>query len=174
MRSSIGPAWVLGAKPAPDTSGLVLRWKLDRNGSRILFHCPDHAALVAWVSTAPGLCSRIAEKDDYQVLGTIAEAYAFIEECVFRMEGNWLLKRWNEPLTGLLRHFLFWLAYKQLAEASLAAGQLTRCMERFAPEVDLTLFDGWPDGKVMAAFVQQFFRGRNDLTAYWKALSERP
>lgn len=174
QRSSIGPAWVLGAKPSPEASGLVLRWKLDRNGNRILFHCPDHAALVAWASTASGLHPRIAGKDVDQALGVIAEAYAFIETRIFRMEGNWLLKRWNEPLTGLLRHFLFWLAYKQLAEAPLAAGQLIRCMERIAPEVDLTLFDGHPDMEVMAAFVQHFFRGRNDLAAFWKALNERP
>lgn len=173
-RSSIGPAWVLGAKPAPVTSNLVLCWRLDQKKNRILFHCPGHEALAGWARTASGLYPLVGETNVDQTIGVIAEACAFIEARIFRMEGNWLLKRRNQPLTGLLRHFLFWLAYKQLAETPLVAGRLLHCMERIAPEVDLALFDGSSNSEVMAACVQHFFLGRNDLIACWKTLKERP
>lgn len=169
--ASIGPAWALGLRrPLPDQPRLNVRWQVSPEQRMLRYHCPEHAWWVERIVDRSGLARSVVEQGMYRTLGAIAEAAAFIEARVFTMEGNWLLKRWNEPLTGSLRTFHLWLAWQQVADEDASRQVLTCCMAECAPDVDLSCFHWRSNAEVMAAFVQHFYHGRNDLEALRAAL----
>lgn len=170
--ASIGPAWVLGlCRQLSDQPSLNVRWQVSPEKRMLRFHCPEHACWVERIVDRSGLARPVVEQGMNRTLGAIAEAGAFIEARVFTMAGNWLLKRWNEPLTGSLRTFHLWLAWCQLADEDAARQVLSWCLAECAPDIELSCFQGHSDAEVMAAFVQHFYQGRNDLEALRAALS---
>lgn len=171
QRTTLAPAWVLGmSRPDPERPSLTVRWHVSMEERSLHFHCPEHAWWVERLLVRSGLSRSRVEPGLDRTLGSIAEAAAFIEARIFTMHGNWLLKRWNEPLTGSLRTFHLWLAWQQLAEEDAARQVLSCCMAECATDVDLRIFEVRTGVEVMAAFVQHFYHGRNEVTAIRAAL----
>lgn len=86
-----------------------------------------------------------------------------IEHVVYKMSGNWSFKEANPILNGQLKYFLFWLAQQELADHETAQKCLGRFMKMFASDVDLSVFEPYPDELIIESFIQCFFRRQNRM-----------
>lgn len=168
-RLNLAPAWTLGENTLVSPS-ILIRWSLCTTGANLSLHCSQFDHWVGKASRELGLTKELAKASLIDLLGAWAEAHAFIESCIFTMEGNWLLKRWNEPLTGQLRFFLFWWAEVRSLDNPITQKIMAWAISQIAPEVSLRPMSPFERTELLARFIQHFYQCRNDSTSFEKAM----
>ncbi len=170
--TSIQPVWSLGpSTPCCAGTTLTIQWTLDQRSRVLRFSIQDQDRWINRIALSTGMHTANAGHWLGQLVGELSEVQAFLDERIFTLEGNWLLKRWNVPLTGLLRCFSLWLACDRIPRTHPARKVLVHCFGALAPEFDITAADRCDRFKVMAMFAQNFHRCRNDERAYLDTLS---
>jgi hypothetical protein len=105
-----------------------------------------------------------------EMVKAVALSNCIIEEMVFKMQSNWLMKYRNPSLNGLLKHFMFWLASLELEDNENAQKCLAVFMKKFAKDVDLEVMKGYTTEELFNAFLKCFFHGENDMDIFLTVL----
>jgi hypothetical protein len=105
-----------------------------------------------------------------EMIKALALSNFILEDVIFKIEGNWLMKYRNPVLNGLLKHFMFWMASVELAAHENALKCLGIFIKKFAKDVDLQKVHQYPQESIMDAFLQCFFHGNNSREIFFLAL----
>lgn len=132
------------------------------------------------------VCEKLSERLAVQLEASYGDSYKscidlvrsfgladyFIEKVVFKMEGNWLLKKRNSVHSGLLKYFQYWLMDLNLRENQNARIYMKLFHSKFASEIDLKHTANYTDEEVMTAFISCFFRGINEIDVFVNTLQK--
>ena len=160
--------------PQAITPQVILHWQLDMEKGVLRLHGRGAAQYADACTTEDIGQGSATEFALCRMYGTLADAHAFIETRILSRDDNWVLRRWNERPTDLLRLFLFWMAWIQLEDEPLARRLLENCMADVAPEIELEWLMAHDPCRVFSAFIWNLHRGRNMVVAIEEYLSERP
>lgn len=138
-------------------------WKIEDNNTKVVIYHNTTDKLGERFATLLKISKEEGKIATHEMVKTLALSNYIIENVVFKMEGNWLLKNRNPQLSGLLKHFLFWLATLELNENENALKGLKIFMKKFAKEVDLETLKEYSTDEVCRVFITCFFHNINDV-----------
>jgi hypothetical protein len=138
-------------------------WRIDEENGKVIIYQNTTDKLGERFATLLRISKDEGKTAIHEMVKALALSNYIIEHVVFKMEGNWLMKNRNPQLSGLLKHFLFWLATLELNENENALKGLKIFMKKFAKEVDLETLKEYSTDEVCRVFITCFFHNINDV-----------
>lgn len=138
-------------------------WRIDEENGKVVIYHNTTDKLGERFATLLKISKEEGKLATHEMVKTLALSNYIIENVVFKKEGNWLMKNRNPQLSGLLKHFLFWLATLELNENENALKGLKIFMKKFAKEVDLETLKEYSTDEVCRVFITCFFHNINDV-----------
>ena len=146
-------------------------WKIKETEKRIIVFSDTSKLLAEYYSLKLNIPLVELHRGINSMIESLALVNYFIEETIFLIDGNWLLKIINEELTDLLKLFLFWSAKFNLEENHIALKCLNQFINDFAKDIDLKIYNIYSNLEMMNGFVKCFFNNKNDLLLFNKSLT---
>ncbi len=138
-------------------------WQVDDVNGKVIIYTNTTEKLGERFATLLKISKEEGKLATHEMVKTLALSNYILENVVFKIEGNWLMKNRNPQLSGLLKHFLFWMATLELNENENAQKCLAVFLKKFAKDVDLEVMNGYTTEELFNAFLKCFFHGKNDM-----------
>jgi hypothetical protein len=138
-------------------------WRIDEETGKVIIYQNTTDKLGERFATLLRISKEDGKTAIHEMVKSLAWSNYIIEQVVFKIEGNWLLKNRNPQLKGLLKHFMFWLATFELNENENALNGLAIFMKKFAKDVDLEVLKSYSTDEIFQAFIKCFFHCNNDV-----------
>jgi hypothetical protein len=145
-------------------------WEVNVEGNSVILYSNIIDKLGERFSTLLRLPKEVGKAATLEMVKAVALSNFIIEEFVFKIEGNWLLKYRNPSLNGLLKHFVFWMALLELEDNENAQKCLALYMKKFAKDVDLMFLEDHSLELIMKSFITCFFKGSNEMAMFRELL----
>lgn len=141
-------------------------WMLNTEQRRLILYCNTIDILGERFATRLRISKEEGKSACLEMVKALALGNFIIEDIVYKMEGNWLLKYRNPELNGLIKTFIFWLAFTELTNHENAQKSLNIFMRKFAKDVDLQNISQYKQEAIFDAFMKCFFYGKNELSIF--------
>jgi hypothetical protein len=132
-------------------------WHLNKNNNGVCLHNDTIDNLATKYASLLGVETATCRKACVEMATGLGVADYAINQTIFKMEGGWLLKNQSLDPSGLIKLFLFWLAFIDLRNQKNAMECFLLFQKQFGSEMDLSRFSGFSDEEIFDAFVSCLF-----------------
>jgi hypothetical protein len=141
-------------------------WAVNVNQNRVILYSNTIDKLGERFATLLRIPTEEGKAATLEMVKSVSLSNFIIEDVVFKIKGNWLLKYGNPSLNGMLKHFVFWMASLEIEDKENAQKCLAIFIKKFAKDVDFQVIYQYPQDVVMNAFMQCFLHGKNDMDIF--------
>lgn len=148
-------------------------WHLNKNNNGVCLHLDTIDILATKYAPLLGFDADTCRKACIEMAAALGVADYAIHQTIFRMEGGWLLKNQNLVPHGLIKLFIFWLAFINLRDRKNAGDCLVLFQKQFGGEMDLSSTQVFSDEEVFDAFVSCLLYGINKTEVFFYCLKTK-